>query len=421
MASSRNKACAGLRLNRRQFVRAAGAASLLSLLPASAHPAAGSTTDEPGGARGPGGEPPLPGLPGYRPRVATAWAPPDDPLGFYRSLKSALEAATDFSWLSRGDRVFLKLALNSGNPFPATTDPWLLAYIIPILREKGAGEILVGDQSGVETVLLMPESRRGSSRAHCESSGLMKVLLDAGARPCFFEEAGYDAYAPVVPEGAHHWSEPLWVTRALDEVDHIVYLGRVSSHVLGDITSGMKLGVGFLRDDSRRVFHQGGQNFYAMYEEFQQVPPIRSKLRLMVSSGRKVLSTFGPDDGHVSAPQQALLIASEDLLAHELLSYAWLKWNRRLETPALSRATTGQVSRLRSPINQGFVRYFWGSKPDRGTPAIPFWEAGDIYAHPAVRNFMERMGGRPAGIDWERVRSGFPEGPNEFLSREIAA
>jgi len=350
--------------------------------------------------------------------VAGAWVPADDASAYYPSLKKTLEAATDFSWLSRGDRVLLKLALNSGNRYPATTDPWLLDYMVHILKEKGAGEILVGDQSGVEAVHWTREGRRGSSRDLCESAGLMRVIQETGATPCFFEERGYDAYTQTLPAGDHHWTRPLWVTSALEEVDHIVYLARVSSHIMGDITSGMKLGVGFLRDDSRRLFHKGGENFYAMYEEINQVPEIRSKLRLSVSSGTKVLSNFGPDNGHVSTPEFGLLLASDDLLAHELLSYAWLKWNREYLTPAYSRATTGQLTKLRSPINRTFIRLVWGSQ-SKETPDMPFWTAGNIYDHPSVLNRMRCMGGRPEEVLWERINPARDGSVERYLLEQI--
>ncbi len=38
-----------------------------------------------------------------------------------RALRETAEAIDGFSWLSKGDTVFIKPALNSGNPYPATT------------------------------------------------------------------------------------------------------------------------------------------------------------------------------------------------------------------------------------------------------------------------------------------------------------
>jgi uncharacterized protein (DUF362 family) len=40
-----------------------------------------------------------------------------------RAVSETARAATDFGWLSRGDSVLIKPSLNSGNPYPATTNP----------------------------------------------------------------------------------------------------------------------------------------------------------------------------------------------------------------------------------------------------------------------------------------------------------
>ena len=41
------------------------------------------------------------------------------------------------------------------------------------------------------------------------------------------------------------------IARAITEVDHLVYLPRLSSHVLTGYTHGHKIAVGWLRDDPR--------------------------------------------------------------------------------------------------------------------------------------------------------------------------
>jgi len=322
----------------------------------------------------------------WMPHAASAWIPRGEHAEAYGIFKKTVEAATDFSWLSAGDSVFIKLSLNSANPYPATTDPWSLAFMIRLLREKGAGRIMAGDSSGVESVHWTKDNQKGSSRKCCKDAGLFDVMVQNDAEPLFFEETGYDSFI-------------------LYQADHIIYLARVSSHIMGDITSGMKIGVGFLREDSRKAFHQGGDAFYAMYEEINHVPEISSKLRLVVSSGRKVLATFGPDNGHVTAPASGLVIASDDLLAHEALSYAWLLYNREHETGFFDVGITGRLTRMRSSINKGFVWYTWEDGGYFETPGIPLFIAGNIYAHPSIMNAMNRNGGRPARIDWEQVNS----------------
>lgn len=381
--------------SRRDFLRFTGAAACVAVLPACAHSMKTMEAEL--------GDMPVDKT--WNPHAASAWIPKGEHVDAYDVFKKTIEASTDFSWLSKGDSVLIKLSLNSGTPFPATSDPWALAFLIRLLREKGAGRIMVGDSSGVRSVLWSMEGQKGSSRECCKQAGLFDVIEQNRADAVFFEEPGYDAFMPAYPVGSHHWKEPVWVTSAVNETDHIIYLARVSSHVLGDITSGMKIGVGFLREDSRKAFHRGGGSFYAMYEEINQIPAISSKLRLVVSSGRKVLSTFGPDKGHVTAPDQGLLISSEDLFAHEVLAYAWLLYNREFETGFFDVGITGRLTRIRSFINKGFVWHTWNDGDFHQTPQIPLFIPGSIYAHPSIMNFMKRMGGRPANIDWEQVNA----------------
>jgi uncharacterized protein (DUF362 family) len=397
--------------SRRDFLKLTAAAAGAALLPACSHSMKKMETEL--GA--------MPVDTDWTPHAAGAWMPRGTHAGAYDTFKKTIEASTDFSWLSRGDSVLVKLSLNSANPFPATTDPWSLVFLIRLLREKGAGRIMVGDSSGVESVHWTRDFQKGSSRKNCKLSGLLDVIEQCDTDPVFFEEAGYDAFEPFYPAGRHHWKEPLWITAAVSQADHIVYLARVSSHVMGDVTSGMKIGVGFLREDSRKAFHRGGESFYAMYEEINHVPEISSKLRLTVSSGRKVLSTFGPDNGHVTNPGHGLIFSSEDLLAHELLAYAWLLYNREFETGFLDVGVTGRLTRMRSSINRGFVWYTWRDGGFYQTPGIPMFIPGNIYTHPAIMNAMKRRNGRPAGIQWEQVNApAGSQGMAQYIENKIA-
>ena len=398
--------------SRRDFLKITGATACAAVLPACAHSMKASEAEVKS----------MPVAENWTPHVAGAWIPKGEHAGAYDIFKKTIEASTDFSWLSKGDSVLIKLSLNSAMPYPATSDPWALAFMIRILREKGAGRIMVGDSSGVESVLWTKKDQKGSSAECCKQAGLFDVIEQNRTDAVFFEEQGYDSFMPVYPAGSHHWKEPVWVTSAINEADHIIYLARVSSHVLGDITSGMKIGVGFLRQDSRKAFHCGGESFYAMYEEISQIPAISSKLRLVVSSGRKVLATFGPDNGHVTEPDFGLIISSDDLFAHEMLAYAWLLYNREFETGFFDVGITGRLTKNRSFINKGFVWYTWEDGEFFQTPKIPLFIPGSIYAHPSIMNFMKRMGGRPANIEWEQVNA--PAGSEimtDYIKGKIAA
>ncbi len=325
-------------------------------------------------------------------QLSVAWLPKGDTS--YDTFKQMIENATDFAWLKKNDRILVKLALNSGNLNPATTDPWGLDCLLKVLKEHGASKIFVGDQSGCRFVYWNAKGQvRGSSREFAKTAGLLEVIESNGATPVFFEERGYDAYIQTLPKGEHHWKEPLRVTSFVNEVDHIIYAPRLSSHMLADFSSGMKIGVGFLREDSRKMFHQGGVNFHPMYEEINEVPEIKSKLRLITTVARRVQTLIGPDVGHVVEPSSAPIFASENLLAHELFAYAFLMYTRDTMTPkevalpVLGPGTMWDVMRQRTVRNRGFLKYVWNLEANE-VPELVDVNPGDIYKHPAIQNYI---------------------------------
>ena len=331
-------------------------------------------------------------------KVSVAWLPKGDTS--YPLFKQMIEDATDFKWLGKNDRILIKLALNSANPNPATTDPWALDCLLKVLKEHGATKIFVGDQAGVRGVYWTAKGKvRGSSREFAQGAGLLEVIEKNGATPVFFEERGYDAYIATLPKGAQsHWKEPMRVTSFVNEVDHIIYAPRVGSHGFADLTSGMKIGVGFLREDSRRVFHQGGANYYEMYEEINEVPEIKSKLRLVTSAGRYVMTLIGPDVGHIVEPPSAPIFASENLLGHELFAYAFLQYTRKTMTPkevampslpAVGPGTLWEIQQNRTARNQGFLKFVWGLEPKDVPAFVNFNGETGIYKHPAIQNYIK--------------------------------
>lgn len=399
-------------MHRRHFLQLGAGVAGAAMLPGCAHLSTRAVAADPG--------PAIPVDAAYRPHVASSWIPRGtlDEAAF----RAAVEAATDFSWLSPGDRVLIKVALNSPNPFPATTDPWSLQALVRLLKEKGAGTVYAGDQSGMGSVYVGKDRTRGSSRACADRAGLLAAIMESGAEPVFFDELGYDAFIQAPLDGDHHWPEPPWIPAFVEQVDHIVYLARVSAHAMADATLGLKLSVGWLRDDSRFVFHKGGAGFCAMYAQVNQVAPIASRLRLVVSSGREVLSTIGPDIGAVARPDQGLVLASEDLLAHELLAYAWLRHARQHDTRHGAHSIDATVADNRSGFNRLLMRFVGTREESSGLIAdIPPFRPGSIADHPATRDIARRRGGAAAGIQWESTNVHPDPGVTAALGGAIGA
>ena len=400
-------------ITRRDFLCGTAGLALATALPA--------CSETPKTVQNQTSEPKISSVTDQKLQVSCSWVAKGEHENSYTIYKKTVEAATNFSWLSGGDRVLIKIALNSDNPYPATTDPWSVHCMIKLLKERGAGKILVADQGGFGTVHWTKDRKEGSTRQLAKTAGLLKAIDDSSAEPCFFEEYGWDAYQPAIPDGKHHWNTPIMIPTKLDEIDHIIYLPRVSSHILAGKTLGFKLAVGFLRSDSRGEFHKGGKQFYAMYEEINHTPPIASKLRLIVSSGRSVLTLVGPNEGPTAKPDYGLVIASKDLLAHEMLAYAWLQWNRQFETSSIAHMTMGGPTKSRSRYNKRFSDRMWPDKDDQETPSIDYFEPGNLYDHPAIVNCLKRMGGRPRIIAIEETNKQPDSSVIDYLRKQLKA
>ncbi|MBW1769150.1 MAG: DUF362 domain-containing protein [Deltaproteobacteria bacterium] len=251
----------------------------------------------------------------------------DDPV-LIEAVKDAARAATDFSWLSRGDSVLIKPALNSGNPYPATTSPEAIRAMVQLLREKGVNRVIVSDMSGVEHVKLTQEKLKGSSRELMKKSGMAKAAIGAGAELFFPEEGGWGAFFEDDPVDSTYWKKGIMMPNILKEVDHIVLMPRCGRHVLLGSSLGMKNAVGYWRTDSRLEYHKYASSIQEKTADANTVKSLRDKLRLVLTTGTKILTTYGPDKGFVAEPETGLVIASESIVAHDMVSLAWLLQNR---------------------------------------------------------------------------------------------
>ncbi len=251
-----------------------------------------------------------------------------------RAVRATAQAATDFSWLSRGDTVLIKPASNSGNVYPATTDPVAVRAMIGLLKERGAGRVIVADMAGVQFVRFYRDGLEGSTRELMRRNGLAQASEQAGAEVHAFEEAGWDGFFEATPESSDAWKAPVMLPVILNEVDHIVLMPRTARHLLAGSTLGLKSAVGWWRHDSRLEYHRDAGTFSEKTADANRVRAITDKQRLVLSSATKVLTTFGPDSGHIAEPETGIVFASTDLVAHDMISLAWLLENRAAMVPS---------------------------------------------------------------------------------------
>lgn len=270
-----------------------------------------------------------------------------------------LKATDNLSWLSPGDMVLLKPALNSADPYPSTTHPLAVSVTAELLAERGA-DVVIGDQSGIEHVLHHPGGVvRGSTVENFTRSGMGAFT---SARFLGFEEGGWD-------DGFYHhrssstpsWKDGFYITVLAKKADHIISLPRVSTHSIAGASLGFKNMVGMLREDSRMEFHANGPmngsvvrsakgstlvsnddksgRFFEKIVEISDA--VRDKLRLTLFLATEVQATFGPDwygipigrtglgRAHIVRPEPGLVFCSADQIAAEAAALSVLQDAKR--------------------------------------------------------------------------------------------
>jgi uncharacterized protein (DUF362 family) len=243
-------------------------------------------------------------------------------LGLYEGdAANALTSAAaklDFSWLKSGDSVLIKVASNSGDPHPAVSSAGAVKAMAAELKKRGAGRVVVADQAGVEWVRLSAQGRYSSTREQWVANGLIAVEDEAEVH--FFDDQGFSTgYFQATLPADNHWPRGAWIPQAIKEVDHVVYMPRMGAHQLAGLSMGLKIAVGWLRDDSRHDLHNDARDFHAKYTEISFADELRSRLRLTVTVCDKALLHGGPDTGTVYTLAPAMVVASADIANHDAL------------------------------------------------------------------------------------------------------
>jgi uncharacterized protein (DUF362 family) len=341
------------------------------------------------------------------------------PEAIARSVREIALAATDFSWLKKGDTVIIKPACNSDNEYPATTSPVAVKAIARLLREKGAGRVLVCDKAGVMYVRQTVKGVEGATRELMRKNGLMQAALEGGAEVVCYEEMGWDAYYAEAPAQGHHWKEGVFLPEIIRQADHIVLLPRVGRHVVAGSSLGLKASVGWIRDDSRGQLHRDAGSFYEKIVEINDLPSLKNRLRLILTVADKVLSTFGPDVGYAAEPPTGLVFASKSLVAHDLAALSWLLWVRKHATPRRSLIIDPYEI---SPnlLNRAFVAWKWGLKEMRKAEDLEKFEIETVWDDPILYRGMEIFGGIPK-VQLKDPKKTIPEDLMSYFQSSLKA
>jgi len=221
-------------------------------------------------------------------------------------LLGGLEKAID----GRDGYVLVKPNCNSDDPFPASTHPDTLRFVLKALLELGvsSGEIVVGDMSGPNWQPTRETMRR---------NGIAGVAEEFGIQVSYFDE---EEWVHIKPEGATTWPDGFRVARTVYNASRVISLPALKTHRHGGVfTLSLKNSVGTVNPADRSFFHRSPE-MRRLIAELN----LGYSTDLIILDGMKCFITGGPDKGTLREP--GVIIAGSDRVAVDAVGVSILKF-----------------------------------------------------------------------------------------------
>ena len=183
----------------------------------------------------------------------------------------------------------------------------------------------------------------------------------------------------------------------------------------------MKAAVGWWRFDTRLEYHRDASTFQEKTAEANTVPSLLAKQRLVLTTATKVLTTFGPDNGFIVEPDTGLVMASTSIVAHDMVSLAWLIQNRggtpESEKTAAKDPNSSQVAV--SAANRGVVMMLGGATEATKAEKLIANDVSSIGEDPLINHACRIFGGAPR-IDFRLPDESVPRSILEKMRDQVA-
>lgn len=197
--------------------------------------------------------------------------------------------------------ILIKINLNTADPYPASTDPRMLAALIHFLRQRGCRKIQVGDCSSVRSL---------PTRKVVRKTGILEALSGTASFLPFDDGPWVSVPVPGC------FIKETTVPRAAVTADRLIFLANMKTHNQSDFSLGMKLSVGLLHPLERYPLHRDHLR-EKVAELVLAVPP-----DLTIIDGRTAFITGGPDRGETA--RCGAVILSTDVVRADLAAYGIL-------------------------------------------------------------------------------------------------
>jgi uncharacterized protein (DUF362 family) len=197
-------------------------------------------------------------------------------------------------YVSTGDTVLLKPNFNTADPFPASTDLEFLKAVVELAYDYGTKLVMIGDSSTMSL----------NTRKVMEQLNVFSLLdMKTPPRIYVFEERPW--VKKEIPQGKY--LKGVSVPEMLDQVDKLILLPCLKTHVYAKYTGALKLSVGFMKPFERVRLH-----LRHLQEKIAELNTLIDP-NLIIMDGRKCFINKGPQKGDTREPN--LILASNHRVA----------------------------------------------------------------------------------------------------------
>lgn len=220
------------------------------------------------------------------------------------SVRRAVALTAGLSFITAGSTVLLKPNLNSGDPFPYSTNPEVVRAVITLLGELGVAKIIVADRSNpsYDTMSAM------------QTSGIAQVVKDTGVESMDLAD---HPFSQVSPATASHWPNGFEISSVLSQVDFTINLPSCKHHSMANFSMALKAWMGVITQSNRSAAHGDLGN---RLPELHLAHPAS----FTILDATKACLTKGPFPGGAQA-SPGLIVATPDPIACDVTGLAILK------------------------------------------------------------------------------------------------
>jgi len=257
-------------------------------------------------------------MPEYSSRVSVCRCPDYQPTHLTRTVEKILSALEPLP-LANGARVLLKpncLSADHGPDQAVNTRVEVIEAIGHYLRNRHQVNLVIADSSGMGSY--------GKTKRAYTLMGLDQVAVRLKAELVNLEELGLIEIEN--PNGKIY--SRFKATALLDQIDVIVNLPKMKTHILTGITGAIKNYLGLLPGSLKRAVHRIAPNGPAMSQALVDIlSGIKAKVPLALNFMDGIIAMEGAGPTHGQARQTGWLLASTDPVALDVTAAAIMGFN----------------------------------------------------------------------------------------------